>query len=307
MSGGLAVVECVPNVSEGRDRATIARIAESARAIAGVRLMDVHADPDHHRSVFSFLGAPAAVEVAALALASAVIAAIDMRGHRGVHPRIGALDVVPFVPLSGMAMAGAIDLARRFGAVVGERHGLPVYFYGHAATTPARRRLPDARRGGYEALAARLQAAEEAPDAGPARFDPRSGAVLVGAREVLVAYNVWLATDRLATAREIAAEVRESSGGLPAVQALGMPLPSRGVVQVSMNLLDYRCTPIPAAFDAVAAAATRRGVAVLRGELVGVAPRAAFEGRSPGSVGLDRLGDERYLEPHLEAALATPA
>jgi glutamate formiminotransferase len=299
MPGGL--LECVPNVSEGREAAVLARLADAIRAVPGVRLMNVHADPDHHRSVYSFLGRPAAVEAAALALADAVLASVDMRLHAGLHPRIGALDVVPFVPIEGLAMDDAVASARRFGAAVAARHRLPVYYYARAATTPARRRLPDARRGGYEALAARLASPAGAPDAGPARFDPRAGAVLAGARPVLVAFNVWLASGDLAGARAIAAAVRESSGGLPAVQALGLPLPTRGVVQVSMNLLDPATTPIPAAFDAVDREAGHRGLRVLRGELVGVAPRAAFAGRSPESVGLADFTPDLELDHHVEA------
>lgn len=296
------LVECVPNVSEGRDRGVVERLAAAIEAAGGVRLMNVHADPDHHRSVFSFLGPPAAVEAAALALAAAVVAAVDLREHRGIHPRLGALDVVPFVPLRGLGLEEAVALARRVGAAIAARHRLPVFLYGAAARSPDRRRLPDARRGGYEGLAARLATPEGRPDEGPARFDPRSGGVLVGAREVLVAFNVWLDSADLAAARAIAAAVRESSGGLPAVQALGLPLASRGVVQVSMNLLDWRATPIPAAWDRVVAEAGRRGVGVARGELVGVAPRAAFAGRSPESCGLAGLRSDLLLDTWLDAA-----
>src|SRR5256885_8924231 len=164
-------------------------------------------------------------------------------------------------------------------------------------------RLPDARRGGYEALAARLATPDGEPDAGPPRFDPRRGAILVGARNVLVAYNVWLESTKLEVAGAIARTIREATGGLPAVQALGMPLTSRGVVQVSMNLLDYRVTSIPVAFDAVEREAQRRGVAIRRGELVGLAPRAAFAGRTPSSVGLSDFTDDLYLDTHLTATL----
>ncbi|HSE92851.1 MAG TPA: glutamate formimidoyltransferase [Methylomirabilota bacterium] len=281
-----ALVECVPNVSEGRDRARVEAFAAAVRATPAVTLLDVHADPDHHRAVYSFAGAPPAVEAGALALATCVIDALDLRTHSGVHPRIGALDVVPFVPLAGCTMAEAVALARRVGRAVAARHGLPVYYYGHAATRPGRRRLPDVRRGGYEALPTRLASGDDPPDDGPPRFDPRSGAVLVAARELLVAFNVWLGSSDLEAARAIARRVRESGGGLPAVQALGLPLPSRGLVQVSMNLLDFRVTPIPAAFDLVCEEAARRSIGVRQSELVGVAPRAAFAGRSPESVGL---------------------
>jgi glutamate formiminotransferase len=292
------VLECVPNVSEGRDSAVIADLAAAVRGV-GATLMDVHSDPDHHRTVLSFLGTPAAVEAAVLALARVALAAIDMRRHQGVHPRLGALDVVPIVPLRGATMAEAVALAHRVGARLAERHALPVYFYGQAARRPDRRRLPDARRGGYEALAERLGTPAGVPDEGPARFDPRAGGVLVGARDVLVAFNVWLDSGDLAVAQATARAVRESSGGLPAVQALGLALPSRGLVQVAMNLLDYRRTPIPAAFDAVRREAARCGVGIRRAELVGVAPAAAFAGRSPESVGLTDVTAERLLETWL--------
>ena len=296
------IVECVPNVSEGRDPARLARVAAAVRATPGVTLADVHADPDHHRSVFTFLGEPATVAAGAVALAEAALAEIDMREHRGIHPRIGALDVLPFVPLSDTPMSVAVTLAHAVGATLATRHALPVYYYGEAARRPERRALRELRHGEYEGLAARLGEEAGRPDDGPARFDPRRGAVLVGARGVLVAYNVWLASDDLAAARAIAREVRASGGGLPAVQALGLPLTSRGRVQVSMNLLDHRVTPIPAAYDRVAQAAARRGIAIERAELVGLAPRAAFAGRAPPSVGLPGFTSAQELDVHLARA-----
>jgi glutamate formiminotransferase len=293
------IAECVPNVSEGRDGARLARFAAAVTATPGVTLAGVHADPDHHRSVFTFLGPPAAVAAAALALADAVVAEVDMREHHGIHPRIGALDVLPFVPLAGMTMADAAALAHQTGATLAARHALPVYYYAHAARRPERRALRELRHGEYEGLAARLASADGRPDDGPARFDARAGAVLVGARDVLIAYNVWLAGDDLGAARAIARAVRASGGGLPAVQALGLPLASRGRAQVSMNLLDYRVTPIPAAFDRVREEAARAGVALDRAELVGLAPRAAFAGRTPASVGLDGVDAASYLDTWL--------
>ena len=294
------IVECVPNVSEGRDPARLARFATAVTATPGVQLADVHADPDHHRSVFTFLGPPAAVAAAALALADAVVAVVDMRDHHGIHPRVGALDVLPFVPLAGTTMAEAVALAHATGRALAARHALPIYYYGEAARRPERRALRTLRRGEYEGLATRLASADGQPDDGPARFDARTGTVLVGARDVLIAYNVWLATDDLDAARAIARAVRASGGGLPAVQALGLPLASRGRVQVSMNLLDYRVTPIPAAFDRVREEAARAGLEVERGELVGLAPRAAFAGRAPASVGLGATAIESYLDSWLE-------
>jgi len=290
------IVECVPNVSEGRDPARLRRLRAVLAATPGVALANVHADPDHHRSVFTFLGRPDAVAAGALALADAVVAEVDMRAHHGIHPRIGALDVLPFVPLAGMSMPEAVALAHRVGRTVAERHSLPVYYYGEAARRPERRRLRELRHGEYEGLAARLSGEDGRPDDGPMRFEARTGAVLVGARDVLVAYNVWLDSDVLEVARAIARGVRESGGGLPAVQALGLRLASRGRVQVSMNLADYRKTPIPAAFDRVSAEARRLGSAIERAELVGLAPRAAFAGRDPASVGLEAFRPDHYLD-----------
>lgn len=293
------VLECVPNVSEGRSRETVARLGRAITGVPGVRLASVHIDPDHHRSVFTFLGAPEPVRAAALALARAVFAQVDMRTHQGIHPRLGALDVLPFVPLRGLEMAEATAVARAVAARLAEDHQLPVYLYGAAATAPERRSLLAVRAGQYEGLPTRLADSSWRPDYGPARFDPRLGAVLVGARDVLVAYNVWLEGDDLAAARAIARAVRESAGGLPALQALGARLARRGIVQVAMNLLDYRVTSLPQAFDAVRAEAARRGIGVRRGELVGLAPRAAFAGRSPESVGLVDFDESGYLETYL--------
>jgi glutamate formiminotransferase len=293
------LLECVPNVSEGQDPRVIEAIASAVRAVPEARLADVHSDPDHHRAVFSVVGPPPAVERAALALAEAVFARVDMREHRGMHPRLGALDVLPFVPLRDLTMDEAVAIARRVGEVVAAAYALPVYLYGAAAVRPERRLARDIRRGEYEGLAARLAEPGWVPDAGPAAFVARLGAVMVGARDVLVAYNVWLDSQDLDAARAIARAVRESSGGLPAVQALGVPLARRGLVQVSMNLLDYRRTGIAQVYDAVGAEARRRGIGLKRAELVGLTPSAALEGRTPASVGLAGLSDSNYLETYL--------
>src|SRR5437016_1026539 len=234
-----AGVDCVPIVGEGRDRALIETLVALILAVLGVTLANVHAAPDHHRSVVSFLGGPEAVEAAAVALAARVVALLDMRHHRGIHPRVGALDVLPFVPLVGFTMDQTVALARRVGRAIGARHSLPVYYYGGVATRPGRETPRPLRRGEYEGLPARLTAPDGAPDDGPARFDARSGAVLVGARDLLVAFNVWLTTDDVTAAREIARAVRESSGGLPAVQAMGVPLASRGIAPESVGLENF--------------------------------------------------------------------
>jgi glutamate formiminotransferase len=286
-------------VSEGRDLGVVETLADSVRGVAGVTLADIHADPDHHRSVFTFLGAPQAVEAAAVALAAVVFARVDMREHRGIHPRLGALDVMPFVPLRDLTMADAVGIARRVGHAIAAAHTLPVYFYGAAATRADRTTVREIRHGEYEGLAARLTTPAGWPDAGPAVLVPRRGAAIVGARDALVAYNVWLDSRDLGAARDIARAVRESSGGLACVQALGLPLERRGLVQISMNLLDYRRTGIARAYDAVTAEAARRGLTISRAELVGLAPRAAFEGRPPETVGLPDLPDTKYLDAYL--------
>ncbi|MFZ1058897.1 MAG: glutamate formimidoyltransferase [Candidatus Rokuibacteriota bacterium] len=299
---GHSILECVPNLSEGRDRRVIDTLADAIRSVAGVRLADIHADPDHHRSVFTFLGAPAAVEAAAYALAEAALRAIDMTTHRGIHPRIGALDVLPFVPLREMSMAEAVAIAHRVGRALGARFELPIFFYAEAALSPERRSLPRIRRGEYEGLARRLADPAWKPDAGPARFNPRSGATAVGARGIFVAFNVWLDSNDLDAARAIAGAVRASSGGLPAVQAMGVPLARHGIVQVSLNLLDYRRTSLPRVFERVRSEATLRGISIRRSELVGLAPRDAFEGTTPESLALPDFTPAKLLETYLPSS-----
>ena len=294
-----SILECVPNVSEGRDQSVIDALAGAIRRVAGVRLADVHTDWDHHRSVFTFLGAPAAVEAAALALAEAAVRAIDMTTHRGIHPRIGALDVLPFVPLGGLSMAEAVATAHSVGRALGARLDLAVFFYAEAALSPERKTLAPIRRGGYEGLAKRLADPLWKPDAGPARFSPRSGATAVGARGILVAFNVWLDSNNLDAARAIARAVRESSGGLPAVQAMGVPLARHGIAQVSLNLLDHRRTSLPQVFERVRSEAARRGISVSRSELVGLAPREAFDGATPESLALPDFTPAKLLDTYL--------
>jgi glutamate formiminotransferase len=242
---------------------------------AGAELVDVHSDVDHHRSVFTFLGAGDVVERAALALGVVAVARIDLRRHAGVHPRVGAVDVVPFVPLRGSTMAAAAA-ARRMGAALAAAHAVPVFFYGEAALRPAWRELPAARRGGFERLAERMRDPDGAPDAGPPAPHPTAGATIVGARGPLIAFNAVLDAGDVALARAVASAVRETGGGLPRVRALGLFLPSRGLAQVAMNLLDYRVTPLAVAAARVSAEARRRGAAVREFELVGCAPAAAL-------------------------------
>jgi len=279
-----SLVECVPNFSEGRRRAVVEAIAAAvgsvpapAGAAFGAKVLDVHADADHNRSVVTFAAPPAAAVEAALAGVAAAVERIDLRGHRGAHPRIGAADVVPFVPLGDVAMETCVELAHALGRRLADELALPVYFYGAAARRPDRVRLPDLRRGGFEGLRATI-ATDPArrPDAGPARVHPSAGAVAVGARPVLIAFNLELPGGELEAARAIASRIREAGGGLPGIRALGMDCPGRERVQVSTNVCDWRRTGLAELFEAVEALARERGLEVLESELVGLAPREAL-------------------------------
>ena len=277
-------LECVPNVSEGRDRDRLRRLAETVET-AGARLVDVHRDVDHHRSVFTFLGPPATVERAALAFARLAVELIDLRVHAGVHPRIGALDVMPFVPLSGLPMADAVAIAHRVGRALASATGVPVFFYEEAAIVPGRRDLPELRTGGFERLGERLRDPRWRPDAGPAAPHPSAGAAAIGARRPLIALNAMLDSDDLGGARAVAAAIRERTpGGLAAVRALGVMLPSRGIAQVSMNLLDYRRTSPRLVMDRLDVETARRGLAVSHYELVGCATADALDDASSARI-----------------------
>jgi glutamate formiminotransferase len=296
-------LECVPNVSEGRDRPLIDALGGAVEA-AGARLVDVNSDADHHRSVFTYLGPMAVVEQATLALARLAVARIDLRAHQGVHPRIGAVDVIPFVPLRDASMRDAVAAAHRVGRAFAAETGVPVFFYGEAAAVPERRALHQLRRGGFESLAGRLGQPEWRPDAGPPGPHPTAGATAVGARRLLIAFNAVLDGADLGAARAIAAAVRESSGGLPAVQAMGVPLATRGLAQVSMNLVDYRRTPPAVVAARVEAEARRRGTRVREYELVGCAPADALAGWDDARAPLAGLKPTQLLAPDLFAAAA---
>lgn len=295
-------LESVPNVSEGRRAAVFDRLAAALSGHRGARLLDASRDADHNRSVFTLAGEAEGLAEALLELYRVALAEIDLRGHRGVHPRIGAVDVVPFVALGATppaaAVAAAVELARR----VAERFDLPVFLYEDASTAPHRRRLADLRRGGSEGLAVRVAHSPDwQPDFGPPRLHPTAGATAIGARPFLVAANALLDTADPDVARAIARAVRESSGGLPGVRALGLLLPSRGLAQVSMNLVDVTRTPPGAAFAAVAAAAARLGARVVDRELIGLVPEAALVGEGDEAEALRRAWTGRTLEGRLAA------
>ena len=292
MSG---IVECVPNVSEGRRLDVIDGLANTITAVPGVRLLDRTSDPDHNRSVFTFAGDADAVERAALALIDATYQVVDMRGHKGEHPRLGAVDVVPFVPLAGVTMEECVAIARRVGEAVASRHNVPVFYYAKAAMRPERVRLPDIRKPEYEGLADFLETTH-VPDAGPRTLHPSAGAIVIGARPPLIAFNIELDTTDLKLAQRIAKEIRESSGGLPAVQAKGFMLSDPARAQVSMNLLDHTVTSLPTVWNAVESRASAAGVAILRGELIGLIPLDAALAAAADMLKLDGFARDRVIE-----------
>ncbi len=294
----MAIVECIPNVSEGRDSAVLDACAEAIRG-AGVKLLDVKPDAAHHRTVFSFAGAPGSVNAAVLALFDVALARIDLRQHSGEHPRLGAVDVVPFVPIDGVTMADCVVMARETAAAVSARHQLPVFLYEEAATNPARRNLEDIRRGEFEGLATKLRQPEWAPDFGPSAPHASAGASVIGARMALIAYNINLSTNRLDVAKKIAAAVRHSSGGLRYVKAMGVDLADRGIVQVSMNLTNFEKTPIFRVFELVKREAERHGVMVLESEIVGLVPAKALTASAAWYLQLDTFTDDQILENKL--------
>jgi glutamate formiminotransferase len=298
------LVECVPNFSEGRRPEVIAAIRDAAGAVPGVTVLDLHADPTHNRMVLTFVGSQDAVAEAAFRSAEQAARLIDMTVQRGEHPRIGATDVIPFVPVAGITMEACVELAGQVGRRIGEQLGIPVYLYAGAARRPERVRLPDVRRGQYEGLRASIESdPDRAPDFGPARLGA-AGATAVGARPFLVAYNVNLATTDLALAKRIARNVRESNGGLPAVQALGMATDNPNVVQVSMNLLDTATTPLHVVFEAVQTQAAAENVAVVDSEIVGLLPLDVVVATTRAHVKARQLETSQIVEARLLEALS---
>ena len=272
----MAVLMCVPNISEGRDLSVVEAVVDEIRRVQGVKLLDYSSDANHNRSVLTYLGEPAAVLDVTKALAAKALELIDMRTHEGSHPRMGAVDVVPFIPIREISTEEAVAIARQFGRVIGAM-GVPVYYYEDAATSPERQNLVSIRKGEYEALEAKLQDPTWQPDEGPAVFVPKSGAVITGARFPLVAFNVNLRTTDLAIAQAIAKVVRHISGGFRYVRAIGLTLEGQDMVQVSMNLTNYLKTPIPRVLETVRSEASRYGVSVAGAELIGPVPLGALD------------------------------
>src|SRR6266704_5801457 len=298
MAGKL--VECVPNFSEGRNQATLDALRAALTSVPLVTLLDVQADASHHRSVFTFVAPPAAAAEAAFRAMRVAMERIDLTQHQGAHPRMGATDVVPFVPVRDVTMEDCVALARALAERAGRELAIPVYLYARAATRPERESLPDLRKGQFEGLRERIGRDPAAdPDFGPKRIHPTAGATAIGARPFLVAYNIYLDTTDVGVAKEIAKRIRTSSGGLPAVQASGFEV--GGKAQVSMNLLDIDVTPPATVFAAVEAEARARGVAVVRSEVVGLVPERAILGAGAAALRLPDAADH-LLEAKIRAA-----
>lgn len=298
-----SLIECVPNFSEGRRPEVVEEIVRAVKSIDGVTLLDYSRDETHNRSVVTFAGSAEPVVKAATAAVGRALELIDMEQQTGAHPRIGAVDVIPFVPLGATRMEECVDLARRFGEQIARTFELPVYLYGEAALRPERRRLADVRRGQYEGLKEEIGVdAERDPDYGPKRMHPRGGAVAVGARKPLIAFNVNLASDDLGIARQIAETIRESSGGLPAVQAMAVLLENPGeprYAQVSMNLVDWEQTGIARVVDEIRRLARKSGVDIDHCELIGLAPAGALLEVAAQSLGLRGFSADQALELRL--------
>jgi len=272
----MRVLMCVPNVSEGRKTEVVEQIVEQVRRFKGVKILDLSSDPDHNRSVLTYIGEPGTVLEATKSMAQTALELIDMRLHHGSHPRMGAVDVVPFVPVRGIEREESVEIARQFGRFLAGL-GVPVYYYEDAATRPERKSLVEIRRGQYEGLAEKLKDPDWKPDEGAAVFNPKSGATITGSRFPLIAFNVNLHTTDVSVAKRIADAVRFAKGGYRFVRAMGLVLEDRGMVQVSMNLTDYSKTPIPRVLETIRSEAARYGVAVAGCELVGPVPLGALE------------------------------
>ncbi len=298
------IVECVPNFSEGRNQTTVRALVNAVESVPGVWLLDHTMDRDHHRSVLSFAGEPDAVAEAAFRAIRVATDLIDLRKHKGVHPRVGATDVVPFVPVQGATMQDCIHLAKRLGQRVGTELEIPVFLYEQAAMHCDHAPLESVRRGGLQGLAFRMASDPDwTPDFGPPRLHKTAGAIVIGARPSLIAFNVNLRSTDLALARSIAKDIRQSNGGLPHLKAIGVELTSRQLVQVAMNLTDFIITPIHVAFEAVRACAAKQGVAVAGSEVVGLVPQAALVQAAAHSLGLEQFNATQVLETRLETRL----
>ena len=294
----MPIIECVPNVSEGRRPDVVTALVDAIRH-TGVRVLDHSSDASHNRSVLTLAGEAPSLKAGILALFAAAVDAIDLRKHQGEHPRIGAVDVIPFIPIEGVTMSDCVALAKDVGRAVAEQFAVPVFLYEEASDNPARKNLEDIRRGQFEGLATKMMRSEWAPDFGPAAPHPSAGASVIGARMPLIAYNINLNTDRLEVAKKIASAIRQSSGGLRYVKAMGVKLDDRNLAQVSINLTNFEKTPIFRVFEMVKREAARYGVSIRESEIVGLVPAAALVSAAEFYLQLERFTDAQILENKL--------
>ncbi|KHO60962.1 glutamate formiminotransferase [Thermoanaerobacter sp. YS13] len=290
------IIECVPNFSEGRDQEKIAQLVKEVVSTEGVKLLDYSSDKDHNRTVITFCGDAKGVKEAAFKLIKKASEIIDMRYHKGEHPRIGATDVVPFIPVKNATMEECVQIAIEVGERVGRELNIPVYLYEEAATTLERKNLENIRRGEYEGFFEKIKQPEWKPDFGPQEMNPKSGATVIGARNFLIAYNVNLATDNIDIANKIAKAIRFSSGGYRYVKAMGVKLKERGIVQVSMNLTDFNKTPIYRVFETIKAEALRYGVNVIGSEIIGLVPAKALFDVADYYLRIENFSENMVLE-----------
>ena len=297
-----SLVECVPNFSEGRNVASVERLAEAIAGVETACVLDTHIDPDHNRSVITFVASPEFIVEAAFRAVALASKLIDMRKHAGVHPRLGATDVLPFIPIRGVSMDDCVSLAHEAGERIARQLSIPVFFYERAAKKRDRVNLEDVRRGALELLREQIAVeASRAPDVGPLKVHDAAGAIAVGARPFLIAFNVNLRTSDVTIARQIARTVRARHGGLPFVKALGFVLSTRGLVQVSMNLVNYEATGMAAAYNAVRDEGKRLGVEIAGTEIVGLVPASALDREAEYFQKLESFSEDKVLENRIRA------
>jgi len=293
------IIECVPNFSEGRNLEKIEIIVNSFRGKKGVKLLDYQSDMDHNRMVVTVVGEPVPLETALIEALGSAIEVIDMTQHKGQHPRMGAIDVVPFIPVKNVSMTEAVDISRKVAKEVSEKYNLPVFLYEESASRPERRNLADIRKGQFEAMADKIKQPEWKPDFGPTEIHPTAGVTAVGARMPLVAFNVNLDTNDLTIANNIAKKVRHISGGLQYCKGIGVELKERGIVQVSMNMTDYTKTALYRSFELIKTEAKRCGVNVAGSEIIGLVPMEALIDTSVYYLGIENFSMKQVLEARI--------
>lgn len=293
------LVECIPNFSEGRNKEVVEKIVDAVRKTEGAKLLDYSSDASHNRSVVTFIGTPEAVEKAMVNMAEKVYENIDMRNHKGEHPRMGALDVVPFVPITGVTMEECIEIANRVGKTIGEKFNIPVYLYEKAASSKGRENLATVRKGQYEGFFEKIKDADWKPDYGPCEVNEKGGCVAIGARVPLIAYNINLDTDNVEIADKIAKVIRHLGGGLRYVKALGVKIEDRNMAQVSINVVDYQKTALYRVFEMVKMEARRYGVNVIGSEVIGLIPMGAIFQTAEYYLQFENFSTEQVLETRI--------